>query len=69
MIISSLLLAQEPKKKRKETKEIPPEHLVVDTVTVSRGSREPLLDSLSLEQKKQIRELEERVEQQKVIKK
>lgn len=67
-MIISLLLAQEPepKKKRKETKEIEPT-VVVDTTTVSVSER-AVKDSIALEQRVMLKELEERIEKVKTKK-
>lgn len=52
-----------PKKKRTKTKQQTPVH-VVDTVSVDIAERN-VVDSLAMEQRKQIKELKELVEKQK----
>jgi len=64
-MIISLLLAQdpEPKKKQKETKEIVPA-VFIDTLTVTRSER-AVKDSIAMEQRKMLKELDERIEKTK----
>ena len=68
MSLFVIVSAQEPpKKKRKEGKKIEPA-VVVDTTTVSISER-AVIDSVAMEQRKQIQDLKEQIEIQKSKKK
>ena len=63
-MIILLLQAQEPtKKKRKETKKVVPT-TVIDTISVNVAERMPV-DTIAMEQRIMLKELDERIEIQK----
>lgn len=64
-MIISLLVAQEPEpKKTKKQKKSPEPVAIIDTTTLSKSER-AVLDSIALQQRKVLKELDERIEKQK----
>ena len=65
-ICAMILMGQEPTKKQKKEKqdEVVPAH-VIDTVTVSTATREPIPDSIHVVQEKALEELDDILEKKK----